>query len=694
METNFGLPDQVSVEDIVKQQVSKLSEALFKEEKSIHSFIYSVLPREYKIPDYITTIEKALALPEKTHVVLTGYMDDVKIHYVNSNKIANIEGRLYKDGFSIPVKWTVSKAKANGFAFAIRQKIAKDPITKNPPLIQVSGKIKSFSPRKGFVLKFVANPEITKIASGNKIAHDSLFKVLPEPKYRLTKGVSSRQIQETFREIVHYFKDIDKSEFMPVELEKKLGLLSLKTSLAYTHGMIPVDRDKFEDFIAFDGFRKRILAEKVWATVVHTENLKTEKLPSNFTIQEDDVKKIKNVLSGLPFQLTGDQKKAIWGILKNIESSGASKSLLFGDVGTGKTMVSLLIASVFSHKGYQSAIMAPTAILAKQHYEEAKKIFGDRVFLVYSKTKASEKRKIEALLQKGEPIIVYGTSSLNNLPFTNLGFIVIDEEQKFGVEAKERLYKNHFPNAHLLFMTATPLPRTLTGAIFSDFKAFTIKEKPKQQLPRITTLIDPSVGLDYNMKSYIVNALRNGEQALIIVPSIESEESFNTKAAEEKYKNIFPGFEIHTVHGQMDNKKIESVMESFIEGKFPILIATTMVDAGFSNKNLSFVFIENPERFGIAQMHQIRGRVGRGERQGYCFLCPTRPFYTLKEETRQRLETVLNTEDGFYLSSMDMKLRGTGDLLGTAQSRGEINLLEWEREIKAMKEYLSSDQKG
>lgn len=681
--------------DLIEEKVKKASIKLFGEEKDIRTFMYSVLPRDYALPDFVVSIDQIHLLPAKTKIVTYGYIDSVKIQHVNSPKIAVITANLYKDGQSVKIKWTVSKAKANAFLYAIQQKIKKNIVTKEPPFVQVSGKIGSFSPNKDVTIKYIADPEILSLGFASQKASSLNEKVVPQPKYKLKQGISHREIRSVFGDIIKHIDVLSQiSEgFMPKEIEEKFKMQSLKKSLSFLHGYAAVPREKLDNFVQYDGFKRRVLAEKVWDIVKKSQNAKETSIPSNIAIEEKDINIITNILERLPFELTKDQKKAIWGILKNISSKGASKNLLFGDVGTGKTMVSLIIAEIFSQKGFQSAILAPTSILAKQHFEEARALFGDKVFLLHSKTKKSEKRKIEKALENKEPIIIYGTSSLNGLPFTNLGFIVIDEEQKFGVEDKERLYKKFFPNAHTLYMTATPLPRTLTGAIFSDFKAFTIKEKPKQQIPRITTIVDPERGISAEFLNYITYAMSKGEQTLVIVPSIFSDETVNTATAKEKYEKLFPHFKIASVHGQMDGKDIEKTMEEFMEGKFNILIATTMVDAGFSNKNLSFVFIENPERFGIAQMHQIRGRVGRGNKQGYCFLCPTRPFYTLKEETRARLQTVANTEDGFFLSKKDMELRGTGDLLGTAQSRGEINLLEWKDEIEEMKKILQKTKK-
>jgi len=315
-------------------------------------------------------------------------------------------------------------------------------------------------------------------------------------------------------------------------------------------------------------------------------------------------------------------------------------------------------------------------------------LFPDNhILCVHSKTTKKEKNRINGLLEKGEPAIVYGTSSLNRLSFTNLAMVVVDEEQKFGVKDKEVLYEKSGEQAHVVLMTATPIPRTLAGAMFADFAIQKIEQKPAMQKPRITKLLNIKDMNPLELKA-IKERMKNGEQTLIIVPSIVSNEMVSVSSAMEKYTKIFPEFKIDSINGRMKPENIEKVTEDFMSGKFAILIATTMVDAGFSNKMLSHVFIENAERFGIAQLHQIRGRVGRGSLQGYCYLSPMGEVHSLKETTLERLRSLTESENGFELSMKDISLRGSGDLAGTQQSGSDVNLIEWLREIEVMDQYL------
>jgi ATP-dependent DNA helicase RecG len=402
-------------------------------------------------------------------------------------------------------------------------------------------------------------------------------------------------------------------------------------------------------------------------------------------IDEKALLSIKEITDKLPFELTKDQKKAIWGLLKNYSIKKSSKNLIFGDVGSGKTMVALIVNYVLLKMGYQSVIMAPTSLLAKQHYNEAIELIGEKyVFLIHSKSKKKEKDAILKVLSEKKPCIIYGTSSVNSLEFTNLKSLFIDEEQKFGVATKEKL--QHLYKNHIGYMTATPIPRTLASSMYSDFKIHKIEEKPAMQKERKTKI---SYKLSNEEIAAISNKMRNGEQMLVIVPAIASNDLVSAKSALIKYKKLFPEFKIDTINGRMTATNIEKNTESFMSGEINILVATTMVDAGFSNKNLSFVFIENAERFGLAQMHQIRGRCGRAEKQGYCYLVPLSE--NLKELTRERLHSLVNSENGFELSMKDIELRGSGDLRGSQQTGSDVNMLDWLEEIEEISTYLKNN---
>ncbi len=653
---------------------------------SVHELLFELIPKGYNIPSAFVNINEVSLYPAKSQVTIFGYIDNYEIIPTNSSSLSRIKAKIYKDGESATLYWNVAKPKAKGMVFGLKQR------SKDNALVQVTGKIAEFDLPNGFKFKYIDQPQVYRIdhTEGQLNSENELTVLMPEPMYRLKEGIKLSQIQLAFKEILDTFDSMDKTDFMPVELEKILKMQPLNKSIRYCHGLIPVNSEKFHDFLAYEGFKKRLLIEKIWT--IMNEGFKNRKISDNpnFILNDHDISNIKDVLNKLPFEITNDQRKAVWGLLKHYELKAGSKNLVFGDVGSGKTMVALIVAYVLMKRGYQVAIMTPTSILAKQHYEEAIELFPDNhIFIVHSKTTKKEKDKINSILEKGEGSIVYGTSSLNGMSFTNLGLVVVDEEQKFGVKDKEVLYKKSNEQAHLVLMTATPIPRTLAGAMFSDFNIQKIEQKPAMQKPRITKLVSLK-DLPKQEIEDIKERMRGGELTLVIVPSIVSNDLISVSAAKEKYAAYFPEFKIDSIHGRMKPQNIEETTELFMQGKVNILIATTMVDAGFSHKLLSHVFIENADRFGIAQLHQIRGRVGRGKHQGYCYLSPASEIHSLKEATRTRLNSLVESENGFELSMKDISLRGSGDLLGTQQSGSDVNLIEWIKEVEIMSEYIKS----
>jgi ATP-dependent DNA helicase RecG len=664
-----------------------INEVLEKYElESVHEMIYELLPRGYNIPAAFADISEINFYPAKTKVTVFGYIQKYELQNIKSKRgLVKIKARLFKDGNQVSLFWTTSKAKANAMVYGLTQK------SKDDALVQVTGKIEEIDFGNS-IFKYIAQPELTRI--DNKHNENNNQSVLvPEAMYRLKEGIKISQMKFAFQELIRNWDSIYKNNFLPEELEKKLKLQPLKKSIQYCHGQIPIPAEKFNDFLNYPGFRKRLLIEKIWTIMKTGHSNKQLGGNNDFNINDKDISNIKTLLSLLPFELTGDQKKAIWGLLKHYEEKIGSKNLVFGDVGSGKTMVALVVAYILYKRGYQIAIMAPTSILAKQHYEEAFELLkNENIFIVHSKTKKKEKDNINNILKNEEPAIVFGTSSINKLDFTNLKLIVVDEEQKFGVKDKNKLYEKMNGQAHIVLMTATPIPRTLANAMFSDYSIQKIEEKPAMQKPRITKLANLSTMPKEEINS-IKERMRNGEQTLVIVPSIISNDMVSVKSAKELFSKVFHEFKIDSINGRMKPDNIEKVTESFMSGNIDILIATTMVDAGFSNKMLSHVFIENSERFGIAQLHQIRGRVGRGSLQGYCYLSTAADPGILKENTRKRLNSLVESENGFELSMKDIELRGSGDLMGTQQSGSEVNLIEWINEVKIIEEYIKGNLK-
>ena len=641
---------------------------------SEREMIYELLPRGYNIPAAYAEISKLKEFPEGTQITTFGYIDKYETTPFGA-KLNKIKAKLYKDGDYIYLTWIASKAKTSTFIYGLEQK------SKNKSLVQVSGKIKIYEFKGGGEFRFIDAPQLNSVTKATD-GSNAMF-IVPEPLYKLKPNIKVSQIQLAFRRVLENWDQLDKSELLPTELEQYLGLHTLYESIQNCHGLKPINSKDLTSFLEYNGFRKRLTAEKIWKIVKTGMGMKNTAINTEAQINDKDIDFVKEALSALPFTLTNDQKKAIWGAMKEFSKRKGSKTLVFGDVGSGKTMVALVLAYMLLKNGKQIAILTPTSILAKQHYEEAIKLFPkEEIVIIHSKSTSREKTTINKKLASGKPMIVYGTTSVNSLDFTNLALAVIDEEQKFGVKDKEKLFDRF--GCHLMFMTATPIPRTLANVMFSDFEVMKIEEKPAMQKPRITKIAQLQE-LDLDEINGIRSRMKNGEQTLVIVPSIVSDEMMSVSKAIEKYSYYFPGFKIGSINGKMKPDLVEKVTESFMKGEIDILIATTMVDSGFSNNKLSHVFVESAERFGIAQLHQIRGRVGRGSLQGYCYLSNN----SRNETSEARLLSVASSENGFELSMKDIEIRGSGNLTGDEQSGFETDFLEWSKEIKVMQNYLS-----
>lgn len=640
---------------------------------SEREMIYELLPRGYNIPAAYAEISKLKEFPEGTQITTFGYIDKYETTPFGT-KLNKIKAKLYKDGDHIYLTWIASKAKTSTFIYGLEQK------SKNKSLVQVSGKIKIYEFKGGGEFRFIDAPQLNSVTKATD-GSNAMF-IVPEPLYKLKPNIKVSQIQLAFRRVLENWDQLDKSELLPIELEQYLGLHTLYESIQNCHGLKPINSKDLTSFLEYNGFRKRLTAEKIWKIVKTGMGVKNTAINAEAQIDDQDIDFVKEALSALPFTLTNDQKKAIWGAMKEFSKRKGSKTLVFGDVGSGKTMVALVLAYMLLKNGKQVAILTPTSILAKQHYEEAIRLFPkEEIAIIHSKSTSREKTAINKKLASGKPMIIYGTTSVNSLDFTNLALAVIDEEQKFGVKDKEKLFDRF--GCHLMFMTATPIPRTLANVMFSDFEVMKIEEKPAMQKPRITKIAQLQE-LDLDEINRIRGRMKNGEQTLVIVPSIVSDEMMSVSKAIEKYSYYFPGFKIGSINGKMKPDLVEKVTESFMKGEIDILIATTMVDSGFSNNKLSHVFVESAERFGIAQLHQIRGRVGRGSLQGYCYLSNN----SRNETSEARLLSVASSENGFELSMKDIEIRGSGNLTGDEQSGFETDFLEWSKEIKVMQNYL------
>ena len=373
----------------------------------------------------------------------------------------------------------------------------------------------------------------------------------------------------------------------------------------------------------------------------------------------------------LPFQLTGAQKRVIKEIRKDMGSGRQMNRLLQGDVGSGKTLVALMSMLIALDNGYQACMMAPTEILAAQHYETVKQLlFGMdvRVELLMGSVKGKKRDEILKGLLTGEVQILIGTHAVleNTVNFSSLGMVVIDEQHRFGVAQRAKLWAKNTNPPHVLVMTATPIPRTLAMTLYGDLDVSVIDELPPGRKPIQT--IHQFDNRRPSLYAGIRKQIGEGRQIYIVYPLIKESEKMDIKNLEEGYEQVcaeFPECNVCKVHGQMKPSEKDAEMQRFVNGEAQIMVATTVIEVGVNVPNASVMVIENAERFGLSQLHQLRGRVGRGADQSYCILVTS---YKLAEETRKRLEIMVQTCDGFEIAEADLKLRGPGDLEGTQQS--------------------------
>ncbi len=373
----------------------------------------------------------------------------------------------------------------------------------------------------------------------------------------------------------------------------------------------------------------------------------------------------------LPFELTNAQKRVLREIRADVGSGKQMNRLLQGDVGSGKTLVALMSMLMAVDNGFQACLMAPTEILASQHYESISELvapIGIHVELLTGSTRKKERERIHEGLLTGDVNLIIGTHALieDTVLFSNLGLVVIDEQHRFGVEQRARLWKKNNRPPHILVMTATPIPRTLAMTVYGDLDVSVIDELPPGRKP-IQTIhqYDNKRGALY---ASIRKQIEMGRQIYIVYPLIQESERSDLKNLEDGFKHIqevFPEFKVCMVHGKMKPAEKDAEMQKFVSGEAHIMVATTVIEVGVNVPNASVMIIENAERFGLSQLHQLRGRVGRGADQSYCILMTS---HKLSQETRKRLEIMVRTNDGFEISEADLQLRGPGDMEGTQQS--------------------------
>lgn len=483
------------------------------------------------------------------------------------------------------------------------------------------------------------------------------------PIYPLSEGMSAKTLRRAIFNAIEMYKEYIPT-VIPDYLVKKYSLLEKKDAVEQIH--FPKTIELLEQ-ARFSLVFEELFLIQLKLAIIREENRKNNSAVALSVTEKGLTKKF---IKNLPFELTSAQKSAINDIVNDLNSTEPMQRLLQGDVGSGKTVVATVMLLAAAENGYQGAIMAPTEILAQQHYNNLVQWLtpmGLSVGLFLGSNSKKVRTKIEKDLKNGQTHIAVGTHALiqENVAFNNLGAIVIDEQHRFGVKQRTSL-KNKAQSPQMLTMTATPIPRTLALTVHGDLDLTIIDELPKGRKPIKTALITQSG--HKSAYELIDSEIQAGRQAYVVYPLIEESETLSAKAAtieaEHLQNEIFPKYKVGLLHGKLKNEEKERVMSDFKNKKYDILVSTTVVEVGVDVPNATVMLIENAERFGLSQLHQLRGRVGRSDLQSYCIISTS----TKSPETRQRLEIMTQTNDGFVIAEQDLQIRGPGEFLGTRQS--------------------------
>lgn len=481
------------------------------------------------------------------------------------------------------------------------------------------------------------------------------------PIYTICEDLSIKTLRKAIFNAIELYKN-DIKNIVPDFIRERLGIMNKKDAVKQIH--FPETMNDLEHA------RFSLIFEELFLIQLKLIRLRenTAKTTSAYNLQVHKNGLVQKFIAGLPFELTSGQKQAVNEILQDMNSDAPMQRLLQGDVGSGKTVVATIMLLAAVENGYQGALMAPTEILAQQHYNNLVQWLtplGLSVGLFLGSHGKKVRQKFETDLKNGQMNIAVGTHALiqENVDFNNLGAIVVDEQHRFGVKQRNIL-KRKSQNPQMLTMTATPIPRTLALTVHGDLDLTVINELPKGRKPIKTIL----TGSHRQVWDLIKQEVESGRQAYIVYPLIDESETLSAKAAtieaEKLQQEIFPQFKIGLLHGKLKNDEKEEVMKDFKDGKYDILVSTTVVEVGVDVPNATVMVIENAERFGLSQLHQLRGRVGRSSLQSYCVLITS----SRSQETRERLGIMTETNDGFVIAEKDLQLRGPGEFLGTRQS--------------------------
>ncbi len=527
--------------------------------------------------------------------------------------------------------------------------------------VRVIGKVTHYRGRVEF-----HHPDIQDIKPDSEANKDELI-----PIYSETEGLSTtrwRKIVSSATELLKNDEVGGYEEKLPSWLIDKYNLAPLKETLVAIHSP---PKGSGRDFLDYKSpFHQRIIFEEFfWLELLlaaKKQGLKKEQAPA----LKEKGQKTQELKNSLPFELTKAQALAFDEIKEDLAQASPMHRMVQGDVGSGKTLVALLSSLVAIDNGFQAALMVPTEILAGQHFKGATKLLeplGIRVGFITGQMKGSDKKLVEEKIASGEYDLVVGTHALiqENVNFKNLGLVIVDEQHRFGVEQRKKL-KQKGKSPHFLLMTATPIPRSLAMTVYGDLDVSIINEMPKGRQPIVTRMTyqskrDKVVG-------FVQDQIKKGRQAYIVYPLVEESEKMDLSNATDEYERLkkeLPDLKIGLIHGKMKSDEKDQVMKKFRDQEFDILVSTTVIEVGVDVPNANLIWIEHAERFGLSQLHQLRGRVGRGSHKSYCVLSLG---HAVSQESRERIQLMEHTADGFKISEADLEIRGPGEFLGARQS--------------------------
>ena len=481
------------------------------------------------------------------------------------------------------------------------------------------------------------------------------------PVYAQTKGLGNKMITSAVEQALA-FRTLER-DYLPAGLRIANELAEYNFAIEHIHFPSNEEELKFA--------RKRLVYDEFFFFLLAVRHLKEKRqnVQSPFHMEKQD--ECRKLLADLPYRLTNAQLRTLEEVLKDLKSGSVMNRLIQGDVGSGKTIIAVLALLAACENGYQGALMVPTEVLARQHFESVTELFekhgvDKKVILLTGSMTAKEKRIAYEKVASHEADIIIGTHALiqEKIVYDNLALVITDEQHRFGVAQRE-MFGNKGQMPHVLVMSATPIPRTLAIILYGDLDISVIDELPANRLPIKNCVVDKS----YRPRAYrfIENEVKNGRQAYVICPRVEESEMIDAENVLDYTKILrqnLPGIRVEYLHGKMKGKEKNKIMEEFAAGEIQVLVSTTVIEVGVNVPNATVMMIENAERFGLAQLHQLRGRVGRGDKQSYCIMVNA----SGNKEKNRRLDVLNKSNDGFYIASEDLKLRGPGDIFGIRQS--------------------------